>query len=171
MKRFASWCYLGVLFLGACNSAGSPAAPVEDEPADLRAFQFTENSSFPLNQDVFVSCAAGGAGEWVHLTGNLHAVFHVTISNSANFSVKSQFQPQGVSGRGESTGARYQGNGVTQEMDHLGRVGEAFSYVNNFQVIGSGRGNNFVVHEVIHITVNANGTLTSFLDGFRASCQ
>jgi hypothetical protein len=105
------------------------------------------------------------------LTGRLHVLFHVTISNSGNFSLKEHFQPQGVSGTGETTGTKYQATGVTQDMTYFGRVGVVFTFINNFRIIGQGPGNNFLVHQVFHITVNANGTLTSVVDRFKADCK
>lgn len=169
MKRFVLW-FLGAVLLGACDKASDPLAPTIDPPA-FRSSQFTDNSVFPLDMYVYVSCADGGLGEFVHLTGNLHALFHVTVSNSGNFTIKGHFQPQGVSGTGEATGTKYQGTGVTQDMSHFGRVGEVFTYINNFRIIGQGPGNNFLVHQVFHITINANGTLTSVVDGFKADCK
>jgi hypothetical protein len=71
------------------------------------------NTSTPLDLSVFVPCANGGAGEIVDLSGQLHTVISTTI-NGNNFSAKEHFQPQGVSGTGETTGAKYQGTGVTQ---------------------------------------------------------
>lgn len=169
MKRSIPW-VLGAILLAACDQANDPVAPTIDPP-ELRASQFTDSSVFPLDFYVYVSCAAGGLGEYVRLTGNLHALYHFTVSNSGNFTFKGHFQPQGVSGTGYTTGGKYQGTGVTQDMTHFGRVGEVFSYVNNFRVIGQGPGNNFLVHQTFHFTINPNGSLTSFVDGFKAECK
>jgi hypothetical protein len=35
------------------------------------------------------------------------------------------------------------------------------TYVNNFRIIGAGPGNNYSVHQTLHITVNANGVVTT----------
>jgi len=45
-----------------------------------------------------------------------------------------------------------------------------FTSVNNFRIIGQGPGNNSVVHENTHITINANGTITASVDNFKATC-
>lgn len=170
MQRLVPF-FLATLLFGACDSANDPAAPNTDAPTAFAASQFTDNGAFPLDMLVYVPCAAAGSGEWVHLTGTLHTLFHVTVSSSGNFKVKGHFQPQGVSGTGETTGGKYQGTGVTQDIFHSGRVGLTYSLVNNFRIIGQGSGNNFLVHEVFHITVNANGTLTAFVDGFKVGCK
>lgn len=45
------------------------------------------------------------------------------------------------------------------------------TFVNNFRIIGQGPDNNFLVHENLHMTVNPNGALTSFVDNFSLTCQ
>jgi len=111
---------------------------------------------------VFVPCADGGAGELVDLSGRLHTMIHFTI-NGNNVSGVGHFQPQGISGTGETTGDKYQATGVTKDSSFKlsfqnGQANQTF--VNNFRIIGQGSGNNLLVHEVAHITVNANGTVT-----------
>jgi hypothetical protein len=136
------------------------------------AIAFTANEIVPVSIAVFVDCANGGAGEEVILEGNLHILFHVTI-NGNNVVTKTHFQPQGISGNGTITGDKYQATGVTQEIAKSSLVnGQAnFTLVNNFRIIGQGPGNNFRIHENFHITVNANGTLTAFVDNFSAECN
>jgi len=130
------------------------------------------NDSFDVNLLVFVPCANGGAGELVFLEGPLHVLISITI-NGNNVSGDTHFQPQGVSGTGQSTGDAYNATGVTQ--DHFkgsfnnGQFNETF--VNNFRIIGQGPGNNFTVHENFHLTVNANGDVTSVHDNFSVDCK
>ena len=131
-----------------------------------------ENDTTEINLSVFVPCAAGGAGETVDLTGPLHTLITFTISGN-NVSGFFHFQPQSISGTGETTGARYQATGVTQESFknslQNGQVNETF--VNNFRIIGQGPGNNFLVHETLHFTINANGAVTVSHDNFSADCK
>ena len=139
-------------------------------PALAEATTFTDNVQIPIEIVVFVPCAAGGAGELVDLSGNLHVLFHFTLDDSGGFHSKFHFQPQGVSGTGLTTGDKYQGTGVTQGQFN-GKVGFESTFVNNFRIIGHGPGNNFLVHENFHITVNANGTVTAFVDNFSIECK
>lgn len=131
-----------------------------------------ENDTTDIDLTVFVPCAAGGAGETVDLTGPLHTVITFTI-NGNNVSGFFHFQPQGISGTGETTGAKYQATGVTQESFknslQNGQANETF--VNNFRVIGEGPGNNFLVHETLHFTINADGRVTVSHDNFSADCK
>jgi hypothetical protein len=130
------------------------------------------NDTTNINLTVFIPCAAGGAGEIVDLAGPLHTLISFTI-NGNNVSGKFHFQPQGISGTGETTGDKYQATGVTQEtFKNSLQNGQAnFTFVNNFRIIGAGQGNNFLVHETMHITINANGTLTVFHDNFTVDCK
>jgi hypothetical protein len=119
---------------------------------------------------VFVPCANGGAGELVTFEGPLHVLITVTLDNRGGFHAKSHFQPQGLSGTGADTGDKYQATGVTQ--DHFnGKVGLTFTSVNNFRIIGQGKGNNFLVHENLHLTINANGVATAVHDNFSIDCR
>jgi hypothetical protein len=83
------------------------------------------------------------------------------------------FQPQGISGTGETTGAKYQATGVTQQsFKNSLQNGQAnLTFVNNFRIIGQGPENNFLVHETLHITINANGTTTVSHDNFSVDCK
>jgi hypothetical protein len=121
----------------------------------------------------FIPCANGGAGEYVDFTGgNLHIL--LTYTQTANtVSGKFQFQPEGVTAVGETTGDTYQGTGVTQGTFTATFVkGAATStFVNNFRIIGPGPGNNYLEFEVAHVTFNANGTVTADFDRLSVSCK
>lgn len=158
------------LCLSACGSDAIAPDPTASSIPEPRAGQLTDNTTIPLVDVPFVACAAGGAGEYVQLSGSLHTLVHLTISNSGNFSFKQQFQPQGARGTGLTTGDTYRGAGATLEVDHLGKVGSTFSFVNNFRMIGTRTAVNFTVHETFHVTVNANGTATVSADHSRATC-
>jgi hypothetical protein len=130
----------------------------------------TTNVSMPIDIVVFIPCAAGGAGELVELTGELHLLFATTLNSNGGFHVKMHAQPQGVSGIGMTTGAKYQGTGVTQE-EFNANAGVQQTTVNNFRIIGQGPGNNSVLHENTHITVNPDGTVTANVDNFSTDCK
>ena len=84
--------------------------------------------------------------------------------------IKTHTQPQGISGQGLTTGDKYQATGVTQDQFNV-TVGQEETFVNNFRMIGQGPGNNFLVHETFHITINADGTVTTVVDNFGADCK
>ena len=144
-------------FAVVSSSSGAPAS------------SFTVNSVFPIDLAVFVPCANGGVGEDVLLSGNLHDLIHVTV-NDNSVHVKTHDQPQGISGTGVVTGDKYQATGVTQDEFNTS-FGVEETFINNFRIIGQGPGNNFLVHENFHITINPNGTVTAFHDNFTVDCK
>ena len=130
------------------------------------------NNTTDIALSVFVPCAAGGAGEIVVLAGPLHTVISFTI-NGSNVSEFFHFQPQGIVGVGETTGQKYHATGVTEESfkTALENLQASQKFVNNFRIIGQGAGNNFLVHETMHITSNADGSLTVTHDNFSIDCK
>jgi hypothetical protein len=40
----------------------------------------------------------------------------------------------------------------------------------SFDVVSKGSAPNFLLHMTLHVTVNANGTLTSFVDNLTETC-
>jgi len=145
--------------LGICSLAAPPAHA-----------ETLVNQVIPVEIFVFVPCANGGAGENVTLFGDLHDKLDLTFNNAGGVHIKVQDDPQGISGVGETTGLKYQANGVTQTELDLG-FGAEETIIDNFRIIGQGPDNNLTVHENFHITINADGSLTSFHDNFSAECK
>lgn len=170
MTRTAS-VLLACLVLAAC--AESATAPAPDVTPAFAASTSTISVIDPLALTVFVPCALGGVGENVNLTGWLHVVIHTSVSNSGILHAKTHFQPQNLSGTGETSGDSYRGVGVTQDNLSLHPEGfpVSFTLVNNFRMIGQGKGNNFQVHENVHVTVNANGDMTVDRSHARITCN
>jgi hypothetical protein len=147
-----------VLALAACDR--SPVAPARTATAvpALRAASLTSGERMPVEILTFVPCAARGAGEAVALRGSLHVLVHLTASTAGNYQVKTQFQPQGISGRGAVTGDLYRATGATQTHEHSnGPLPIVYTAVNQFQVVGPGPGNDFRVRETVHVTIDAAG--------------
>ena len=145
------------------------ALPILATPAEA-AVQVNDKTVIGLT--VFIPCAANGAGEIVDLIGPLHTLISLTI-NGNNVSGKFHFEPQAISGIGEITGDKYQATGVTQETFKTSfQNGQAnLTFINNFRIIGQGPGNNFLVHESLHMNINADGTVTVFHDNFSIECK
>jgi hypothetical protein len=160
MTRFRSILALSALVLLAVGVTASRSEVVQNESVDFTGFT------------VFIPCADGGAGELVVFEGNLHVLITSTV-NGQNVSAKAHFQPQGLSGVGQTTGDKYQATGVTQDhqKSSLQNGQASFTFVNNFRIIGQGPGNNFLVHQVVHVTVNANGDTTADHDRFTVDCK
>lgn len=137
-----------------------------------QATAITTNDFVPFALVAFVPCANGGAGELVLVEGTLHIQQHITI-NGNTASLKIHFQPQGATGTGLTTGDSYQATGVTQEHDTVPLTNGAFNFtfINNFKIIGTGPDNNLLVHQTVHVTIDANGFVTTIVDNTSIECR
>jgi len=173
--RNAHFVMVALVGLGACSdSPASPRSPALDAVSDpnLAALVFTANDVVPIDITTFVPCANGGAGEFVHAVGRLHQVFTSVVNANGTVTVRSHNQPQGLKGVGLTTGDKYQATGVTQSTDQIGAPFPVVStFINNFRFIGPGPNNNLLIHEEGHLTINANGVLTVFVDHISEECR
>jgi hypothetical protein len=78
-------------------------------PFATSASAATIAQSFPI--DVIVP--AGTCAEAIHISGTLLGVSTTTVNSGGGFVFSFQSNPQGVTGVGLTTGAVYQGTGVT----------------------------------------------------------
>jgi hypothetical protein len=132
--------------------------------------QVVSNETVSYAYSGFVPCANGGAGEL--LTGTIDV--HNVITSTTNGNVDAwqfQFQPHG-SLVGSITGDTYQLTGVTRgTYTESLRSGEyTLSYVNRYQLIGPGAGNNLVVREVAHLTEDGDDVVVEH-DDFSVECS
>ena len=157
--------------LAACDAPTALDEPVAT-PLFAAASAATTNLKIPIARLVSIPCAAGGAGEDVLFTGNLHLLFHTTV-NGNQFTAMFHRQPQGISGTGLTTGDQYRGTGVAQGTLSGSFVNGQFSdtFVDNFRIIGPGRGNDLLVQQILHITINANGEVTASVANFSLDCK
>jgi len=158
---------------GSSGSNNSSMVPLADRALTTQsATVVTTNAKVPIAFSQFVPCANGGNGEAVALSGNLHELTSVTVTAN-NAHVMFSNNPQGISGVGSVSGDKYQGTGVTRQGENVanGFFPENVTFVNNFRIIGQGPGNNLLVHETSHITVNANRTITVNNVTLSIACQ
>jgi hypothetical protein len=132
------------------------------------------NETFPISVSAFVPCAAGGAGEEVFLSGKAHVVIKETTDSSGgtHFSLHSNYQ--GLTGVGDR-GTVYRGIGSVSESFHnfAPFVGAPYGLTEtrSLQFLGRGPNNNFIIHEVMRVTINANDELTSSFSIQRIECK
>jgi len=168
--------FLAIALLAATGCADSPTSPKArvnlDGGARLAADATTTSEILPITLQAFVPCANGGAGEVVEVTGNLHQVLTTVITESGRIVLRSHFQPQGLSGVGQTTGDTYQATGVTQEtVSFSPPFPVSATFINNFRFIGAGRDNNLLVHEEAHVTIDASGNVRVDVDKLSVECR
>ncbi len=135
-------------------------------PAGARAATVTTVEQIPIN---FVT---PGCGEPIELSGTLHLVSHVTFDAAGGAHFASEANPQGVTGRGLTSGTVYQGTGVGRSTLNFTAGGAAaFTAVGSFKIIGRGPADNLLVQSVFHVTVNPDGTVTTVVDQFTSTCR
>jgi hypothetical protein len=128
-------------------------------------------SEMPLDIVVWNPCALEGAGEMVALLGREHAVFSVTADANGGWHVSTHFNNQGVAGAGLTTGDKYQGTGNNRfTSTSRGAMGE-FTFINNFHVTSTGAGRNLLLHETVHVTVDANGEIAASVAEIIVECR
>ena len=129
------------------------------------------NTTIPLNQIVLVPCANGGAGELVQLSGTLHVVDSLTTDAQGGIHRTLLFQPQGGIGTGLTTGTIYRATGETRYGFNVNGPFEPNTFVNNFKIIGPGPANNWLVHETVHVSMDANGQIRATVDNLSVECR
>src|SRR3954464_2843517 len=151
---------LAALALTAAVMAAITVAMVRQARAEVIL-----NEDFPISGLLVTPCN----GELVQYSGSLHETIHVTANNNT-FHIGEHVNAQDVSGVGLTTGAQYRISDSFNISENLA-AGETFTQGENFHVIGQGQTPNFVLHTLFHITVDANGNVTSFVDNFTTDCH
>ena len=127
-------------------------------------------ASVVLNVDIPVSGAVINPcnGETVTFSVVDHFTARVTFDSAGGFHLATHDNIH-VTASGDM-GNSYEGNQEdTNEVN--GRVGVEQTFVMTFSEISKGSAPNFEVHVLEHITVNANGTVTAFIDHITANCR
>lgn len=131
-------------------------------PAQAEVLQ---NEKVPITWTAFIPCN----GETVVLEGYMHIKFAVTVDGAGGFHVTQSSQPMGLQGVGDQ-GNKYNGVGGTRWTMNM-KVGEVYTYVNVYRIVGAGKAPTFSVHQTIHYTINANGVVTAQVDNLKTYCK
>jgi hypothetical protein len=136
-------------------------------PATASAAVVT-NVRVPLNLTVFSPCN----GDVIAVTGEIHLLASSTSDGAGGFHVTFMDNVSGVTGVGSISGATYHGVGGDW---FSGNARPPFPVVltqtDVFALISAGSAPNFVVTDTVHITVNADGTLTANVARFSVACR
>jgi hypothetical protein len=139
-------CLLTALALAAPVQASAPPTIIDD----------------PVAGDTFVNPCTG---EIVTLAGGVfQIVFHETIEGSDGFHAILEGNAQGVTGVSD-TGTLYRAvGGFWAEFSTGPGRAETFTITDVFMLVSRGDGDNFAFIAAFHVTVDANGALTAFVD-------
>ena len=108
-------------------------------------------------------------GELVDVEGEFHFVENSVISNSGNSTSKFHINAKGI-GVGQTSGAVYQWNDAINESLNLSKGGN-YTFTQTLLIVGQGKAPNFKGHLTYHITVNANGDVTTEFENLKIDCK
>jgi hypothetical protein len=164
-----------MLFLFSCskNIAEMPGQDNTGASTSIQTSQAQPKNGLlqvPFAEELFVSCANGGAGENVTLTGSSHLVYQITW-NDHGFHLVYHANSRDLTGIGLSSGETFVGTDGTQ-----GSV--MGSWVNN-QWIGTtieqmritGQHTTFIVKYKYHLIVTPDGNVTVSISDKTTDCS
>lgn len=113
-------------------------------------------------------------GERITITdGTLQVLVQVTADATGGRHVVIHGNAQGVKATGEISGDTYRLSGDFWTEQNV--AGDGFPLVLQMvevhNVLSPGSADNFIVHLVSHLTVNADGTITALVDSVSAECR
>jgi len=142
-------------------------AAVTTFSAYAQATTVTDRETVPY-ETIVTACN----GEDVYLSGELLLISQTTVD--ANTGVHSQFTlvPQYVRGVSSLTGTQYKAVGGDRSHFNIDADSAPATYTNTdmFLLVSQGGTENLLAKFTLHVTVNANGETTAFIDNFSAEC-
>ena len=164
---------LGItIAVAACGD--SPVAPLRTlDRAPTLASSEWERSTQPFEASMFVSCANGGLGEHVDLTGELEISIHTVEDADGATRTRTLIRPSQVRGVGTETGTAYRGVGLTSMDERYYPDGEMASekYTNIVRLVGQGKGGNLHMHVVAHVRYDENGNVVHEVGVDQVTCK
>lgn len=142
-------------------------AAVTAFPAYAQAITFTDRVIEPFETTV-LACN----GEEVTVSGELLLIFHTTIDAGGGIHSKFTLVPRHVRGVGSATGIQYKA--VGGQRDHFNAdadfapLNETFTTM--FNLVSQGGSDNLKFKGTFHITLNAKGEVTAFVERFSERC-
>ena len=109
-------------------------------------------------------------GDLVTFSGTAHYVFSTTVDGNGGFHLHIHANAQ-VQGTGAAAGTKYSANEQLNYTTNANAGADESNVTYALKLIAQGKDPNFTVFESIHITVNANGTVTVSRAGTRADCK
>ena len=152
----------GLIGCGSQSDVDGPSVDLKVATTGLVNEQRIPTSGVVINQ-----CN----GEDVAFAGFFHTHSKVTVTPSGATHIELETNTQDMSAVGLSTGAPYNFSERGHDAFNSKSLAVDETVTHRTSVSGRGKVPNFVVFFDIHITVNANGFLTSSFFNFRSTCH
>ena len=141
-------------------AAGTPARSQATTTTTNETIPFTSTLPNPCNSDL------------VAFQGNIHVVNTVTTDASGGFHLKTHVNYQNVTGTGTPSGYNYRVGTTTNETLNDNDAGQLeTTVIQTVKLNSQGPALNYFVRFVFHITVNAQGQVTSTVTESRIECR
>ncbi len=161
----------GLLVFGCAKAPNPTEVPLSEQsgPSSLaKATVFHSNVDIPVDETVFSQCA----GEFIQFTGVTHMETHTVVDANGGFHSQFTFNDNNISGVGQSSGTKYRRVGAIHSTFNIsGSAPLEQTITNSFNFIGQGAKNNTLLIETYHVTVNANGEVTAFVNNSKFECR
>ena len=134
----------------------------------------TQHINQTLPVDFTLDDTEGCSGELIPLTGQLHAVFHLTLDDAGNVQhLATQFTFANVKGTGDVSGGTYTvpTTSTSTVNSNLGGFPIITTEHSISNVIGQGELPDSRAHFLIHFTINENETVTAEVSQFKFECS
>jgi hypothetical protein len=144
-----------------CVVPAAGAAPTEQLTLPADQFFTPDFGSLCTNENILVD------------SGTIHIVGQLSDEGANNTHQKIHFNTQSVSGVGTVSGERYSISQVSNNLEnvHFATGAREFTGETTLNVVSRGGTENFVVHQIVHFTTNANGEETAVVIGGHADCR
>ena len=152
------------------NDFDSAVVDVEYPGNANPSYPVTSSEVVPFDTFVFNPCTE----DIIHLSGYAHQVVSLTL-NRNRFRTNEYTNFNGLTGVSLITGTTYVVRGGTRSgsgrsfVFNPGLFPHEFTAVDNFKLIGGGQ--TLLLHQNTHVTINADGTVTSAIDNPVLECK
>jgi hypothetical protein len=176
MKTIITACYIiAVIFLASCQKSAVEPKSERPVPAFTSKSLASVSAAMPYNtkQDFDMTTlgiqAFGCNGEQLQVTGGIYHLDLHGVINKDNFSAVEHVNAQDFKLVGMATGTTYTGSvSYTQSFNETFTDGRFVTKTTQSILLSTPGGkNNVMVKMDVHLTLNANGTMTASIDNFR----
>jgi hypothetical protein len=170
MRCLHLWLTVSAVLVAACDQATGPDESDVTGAAQVGAPSASVVVKTPIEETftAFNDCA----GELLEFHIREQLVVHETVDASGGIHFHFVINDKGSTAVGLSSGVTWHQVGATRETDNIrGEAPITVTFVNVFNLISNGSAPNLLIHELFHITINANGVVTALLERSRIECE
>jgi hypothetical protein len=169
MRRLCVWLGVSTLFATACDQATGPAGfAAMDSPEGGAPSASAVKTPIEETFTAFNPCA----GEVLEFHIREQLVVHEKVDAKGGIHFHFVINDKGSTAVGLTSGLTWHQVGATRDAENIREPAPVtVSFVNVLNLIGHGSAPNLLIHEQFHITINANGTVTSLVERSKIRCK